>query len=63
MGFKPPYQRVLLKLSGEILLGEQPFGINQEACQQVAHYLSLFPSAGIELGVVIGGGNILEELI
>lgn len=62
MGFKPPYQRVLLKLSGETLLGNQPFGINQEACSQVAHSLFFFHEAGIELGVVIGGGNICRGL-
>lgn len=62
MGFKPPYQRVLLKLSGETLRGNQPFGIVQEACLQVAHSLSFFHKAGIELGVVIGGGNIFRGL-
>ncbi len=56
----PPYQRVLLKLSGETLMGSQPFGIYQEACMQVAHYLLHFHRAGIELGVVIGGGNIFR---
>jgi uridylate kinase len=60
MGKKPPYQRVLLKLSGETLLGSQPFGIYQEACLQVANYLFHFHRAGIELGVVIGGGNIFR---
>lgn len=62
MGFKPPYQRVLLKLSGETLMGNQPFGIIQEACLQIAHSLSFFHKAGIELGVVIGGGNIFRGL-
>lgn len=57
---KPIYKRVLLKLSGETLLGNQPFGIYQEACMQVANYLSLFHRAGIQLGVVIGGGNIFR---
>lgn len=62
MGFKPPYQRVLLKLSGETIMGSQPFGIHQETCSQVAHSLSFFHEAGIELGVVIGGGNIFRGL-
>jgi uridylate kinase len=57
---KTIYQRVLLKLSGETLMGDQPFGIVQEACMQVANYLSLFQRAGIQLGVVIGGGNIFR---
>ena len=62
MKSKPPYKRVLLKLSGEILMGNQSFGINQEGCIQVANFLSLFHNAGIELGVVIGGGNIFRGL-
>lgn len=57
---KPIYQRVLLKLSGETLMGSQPFGIYQEACMQVANYLSHFHRAGIQVGVVIGGGNIFR---
>lgn len=56
----PIYQRVLLKLSGETLMGSQPFGIHQEACMQIANYLSSFHQAGIQLGVVIGGGNIFR---
>jgi uridylate kinase len=62
MGFKPPYQRVLLKLSGETLMGGEPFGIKQEACLEVAHALSFFHNAGIELAVVLGGGNIFRAL-
>lgn len=62
MGFKPPYRRVLLKLSGETLMGAQQFGIHQETCMQIAHALSFFHEAGIELGVVIGGGNICRGL-
>lgn len=58
----PPFQRVLLKLSGETLMGSQPFGIDQEACMQVANYLFGFHRAGIELGVVIGGGNIFRGI-
>lgn len=57
---KLPYKRVLLKLSGEVLLGGQPFGIDPEACRQVSTYLGKFRQAGIELGVVIGGGNIFR---
>lgn len=56
----PVYRRVLLKLSGETLLGDHSFGIQQQACLQVADYLSRFHHAGIQLGVVIGGGNIFR---
>lgn len=62
MGQKPPFRRVLLKLSGETLMGSQPFGIYQEACMQVANDLSFFYRAGIQLGVVIGGGNIFRGM-
>ena len=57
---KPIYRRVLLKLSGETLMGNTPFGIHQETCMQVATYLSQFHRAGIQLAVVIGGGNIFR---
>lgn len=56
LGFK----RVLLKLSGETLLGEQVFGINQMACERLADVLIQFHSLGIQVGVVIGGGNIFR---
>lgn len=56
----PIFKRVLLKLSGETLMGSQPFGIHQEACMQVADYLAHFHRVGIQLGVVIGGGNIFR---
>lgn len=57
---RPIYQRVLLKLSGETLMGDQPFGIYQEPSMKVAHYLAQFHRIGIQLGVVIGGGNIFR---
>lgn len=57
---KSVFNRVLLKISGETLLGSQPFGIHQEACVQTAECLSRFHRAGIQLGVVIGGGNIFR---
>lgn len=62
MGKRPIYQRVLLKLSGETLMGSEPFGIHQETCMQIANYLYSFHQAGIQLGVVIGGGNIFRGM-
>lgn len=62
MNPKLPYKRVLLKLSGEVLMGSQSFGIQQEACKQTSLYLSKIHQAGIELGIVIGGGNIFRGL-
>lgn len=57
-----PYKRILLKLSGETLLGDQPFGIHQQACLEVAHYLQKINQMGVELAVVVGGGNIFRGL-
>lgn len=54
------FSRILLKLSGEALLGEEPFGIHPNACDRVADYLRSFHIAEIELGVVIGGGNFFR---
>lgn len=56
----PSYQRILLKLSGEILVQGQPFGINAAACQALATSLNRLHLAGIEVGIVIGGGNIFR---
>lgn len=54
------FKRVLLKLSGETLTNGQGFGINHDACLKVAGYLQKINKMGIELGVVIGGGNIFR---
>jgi uridylate kinase len=62
MGQMPSYQRVLLKLSGETLMGSNPFGICHEACIQIANFLSQFHRKGIQLGVVLGGGNIFRGI-
>lgn len=60
MTYKPQYKRVLLKLSGEILMGSQSFGIQQAACQKIALPLKQMKEEGLEVAVVIGGGNILR---
>lgn len=54
--------RILLKLSGETLLGDHEFGIHQHSCMQVAAYLQKIHQLGLELGVVIGGGNIFRGI-
>ena len=54
---KPAYSRILLKLSGEALAGEQKFGINFEIVRSVAAVIRKCMDAGVEVGVVIGGGN------
>lgn len=59
--FAPPkYRRVLLKLSGEILAGEQGFGIDPEVVSQLVDEIIAVRELGIELGIVIGGGNIIR---
>ncbi len=51
------YKRVLIKLSGEALSGEQGFGINQEVLQKVIKQIIKVVAQGIQVGIVIGGGN------
>ncbi len=57
-----PYKRVLLKLSGETIMGSQQFGINTQATQQTAQALKGIHADGLEVGVVIGGGNIFRGI-
>jgi uridylate kinase len=57
-----PYRRVLLKLSGEALMGEQPFGIDPTVTNQVAKDISEIQQLGVETAVVIGGGNLFRGL-
>jgi uridylate kinase len=54
------YKRVLLKLSGEALLGEQPYGIDPKMIQRVASEVTEIAAMGVEVGLVIGGGNIFR---
>ena len=54
------YKRVLIKLSGEVLMGEDQYGINQLVLEQIASEISDLNQSGVEVAVVIGGGNILR---
>lgn len=56
------YKRVLLKLSGESLMGEKSFGISPERLQHYAHEIKGLLALGVEVAVVIGGGNIFRGL-
>ncbi len=58
----PRYGRVLLKLSGEALMGEQAFGIDPAVTTQVAKDIAEIQELGVQTGVVIGGGNIFRGL-
>jgi uridylate kinase len=59
---KAVYNRMLLKLSGEALMGEQEFGIESEAIATYAKQIKEVYDMGIELAIVIGGGNIFRGL-
>ena len=57
---KPAFKRVLLKISGEALMGSQAFGINPEVLNIVAQEIADAASLGVEVAVVVGGGNIFR---
>ena len=56
------YKRVLLKLSGEALMGSRSFGIDPDIPQRIADELTPAYEAGVQIGVVIGGGNIFRGI-
>jgi uridylate kinase len=57
---KPAYKRILLKLSGEALMGDQKFGVDFKACHHIAVQVQELCALGVQIGVVIGGGNIFR---
>ena len=57
---KPVYKRILLKLSGEALAGTQGTGINAQVIAQIAQDVKAAFDTGVQIGVVIGGGNIFR---
>ena len=57
---KKPYKRVLLKLSGEALMGSSQFGINKQTIDSIVKEIKQVCDLGVELAVVIGGGNIFR---
>ena len=62
MTSRRPYTRVLLKLSGEALMGDKHFGIDQKVVQFIASELKGVSKLGIQIAIVIGGGNIFRGL-
>lgn len=56
------YKRILLKLSGEALMGSQAYGIDPEIVEEVSREVAEVAKSGVELAVVIGGGNIFRGL-
>lgn len=59
-GKQPVYKRVLLKLSGEALMGDADYGIQPEVIFRFAKEIAELSAEGVELGIVIGGGNIFR---
>ncbi|HCQ99189.1 MAG TPA: UMP kinase [Acidobacteria bacterium] len=58
----PAYRRVLLKLSGEALMGDRDYGIDPVVSEQIASEVAEVRQLGVELAIVIGGGNIFRGL-
>jgi uridylate kinase len=56
----PKYKRILLKLSGEALMGNDPYGINRQSIEDIVAEIAQVGRMGVEIGVVIGGGNIFR---
>ncbi|NBC38024.1 UMP kinase [Novosphingobium sp. FSY-8] len=59
---KPQYRRVLLKLSGEVLMGDQQFGIDPAFVAEMAKEVAAIRDSGVEVCMVIGGGNIFRGM-
>jgi uridylate kinase len=59
---KAIYKRILLKLSGESLLGKQPFGIDPDVANFIAGEIKSLSDLNIQIGIVVGGGNIFRGL-
>ncbi len=57
---KAVYQRVLLKLSGEALLGKSSFGIDPDTVNDISREIKEIADMGVQLGIVVGGGNIFR---
>ena len=56
------YKRILLKISGEALMGKQAFGIDQEPVEMIAREIKIAHEAGAQIAVVVGGGNIFRGM-
>ncbi|MFP4559831.1 MAG: UMP kinase [Thiohalorhabdus sp.] len=57
---EPAYRRVLLKLSGEALMGDEPYGISRAVLERIGEEIREVAAAGVQVAVVIGGGNIFR---
>ncbi len=57
---EPRYRRILLKLSGEALMGNDPYGINRDVIVRIVREVAEVHALGVQIGIVIGGGNIFR---
>ncbi len=62
MSDEPRYHRIVLKLSGEALLGSRQYGVDPAVCQSIAQQVRAVQAAGVEVAIVVGGGNIFRGL-
>lgn len=62
MADRQKYNRILLKLGGEILLGDREYGISPQAALDVANEIKAVQEAGVQIAIVIGGGNIFRGI-
>jgi uridylate kinase len=60
MSQSPAYKRILLKLSGEALMGDDSYGINRNTIEQIVGQIKEVVDLGVQVGIVIGGGNIFR---
>jgi uridylate kinase len=58
----PRYHRVVLKLSGEALMGSRQYGVDPAVCQSIANQVVAAQGEGVEIAIVVGGGNIFRGL-
>jgi uridylate kinase len=56
------YRRILLKLSGEALLGDRPYGVDPAFCAFIAEQVKRVAERGVQVGIVVGGGNIFRGM-
>lgn len=56
----PSYKRVIVKLSGEAFMGKEKFGIDKESIEQIANSIKSLYDLGVQIGLVVGGGNIFR---
>jgi uridylate kinase len=62
LGSAPRHGRILLKISGEALLGERQYGVDPAFCAFIAGQIQAARAAGVQVGIVVGGGNIFRGL-